>query len=59
MIATVPPCREKASARQMTRVVLPTPPLVEQTLTTAIALIPTRANTHVLEGSSAQMVKKP
>jgi len=35
MIATLPPKRAKASARQITKVVFPTPPFVEQTLTTA------------------------
>lgn len=39
-MATLPPCRAKASARQITSVVFPTPPFVEQTLMTAIEKAP-------------------
>ena len=40
MIAVDPPCRAKASARHMTKVVLPTPPFVEQTLITDMDTLP-------------------
>jgi hypothetical protein len=37
-MAVDPPWRAKASARHMTKVVFPTPPLVEQTLITDMAV---------------------
>jgi hypothetical protein len=57
MMAVDPPCWAKASARHMTKVVLPTPPLVEQTLMTDMA--GSSPKTQLSKCPFAQLVIRP